>query len=308
MKIGIMLADAGPGGRIEDTLRQVEQIEADGFDNVWFGQIFGADSLTMIALAGPRTSRIAFGTGVLPTYVRHPFAMAQQAMTVNAATGGRLSLGIGPSHAMVVENMWGMSYDKPAKHVREYLSVLCPLVRDGRVAFQGDVFRVAANLQPPEVKPMPVLISALAPAMLKIAGEMTDGTVLWMTGPKTIESHIVPAISKAAQSAGRPQPRVVAGVPVAVTDDADAARARASKVFQIYGQLPNYRRVLDREGIEGPAQLVAVGDEAAVEKRLREIASAGATELMAAPFPVGEDARGSLERTRALLKSLVGKV
>jgi F420-dependent oxidoreductase-like protein len=308
MRIGIMVPDITADTTLEKVLGQIKRIEDDGFEAVWFGQVFGADSLTVAALAGARTSRIELGTAVLPTYLRHPFAMAQQAMTANAATGGRLSLGVGLSHAPVVEGMWGLSYEKPARHMREYLSVLGPLVREGRVAHQGTLYRVMAGLQPPEAKPFPILIAALAPAMLRIAGEMADGTITWMTGPKTIASHVVPSINAAAEAAGRPRPRVVVGLPVAVTDDAEAARERGAKLFQVYGRLPNYRRMLDREGAEGPAQVIITGDEAAVERQVRELASVGATDFMAAPFPVGEDARASLSRTQGLLGSLVGKV
>jgi len=308
MRIGIMIPDVTDDTTLEKALGQVERVERDGLDTVWFGQVFGADALTVIALAGGRTSRVQFGTGVLPTYIRHPFAMAQQAMTVNAATGGRLTLGIGLSHAPVVEGMWGLSYEKPAQHMREYLSVLGPLVREGGVAYQGEVFRVNQRMQPPEAHPFPILIAALAPAMLRIAGEMADGTVTWMTGPKTVASHVAPSINAAAEAAGRPRPRVVVGLPVAVADDAEAARERAAKLFRVYGYLPNYRRMLDKEGVEGPADVVITGDEAAVERQIRELAEAGATDLMAAEFPVGDDAHASLDRTRALLRSLAGKV
>ena len=304
MRIGIMHGD----GPIADTVEQIVREEADGFDNVWFGQVFGVDAMTVIALAGARTSRIQFGTGVVPTYPRHPFVMAQQAMTVQAATNNRFTLGIGPSHQVVIENMWGMSYEKPARHVREYLSVLLPLVREGKVSFRGEVYRTAAGLQVPGAQPLPVMISALAPLMLKIAGEMTDGTITWMTGPKTIETHVVPGVSAAARAAGRPQPRVTVGLPIAVTDDVAGARARAAQYFQIYGQLPNYKRMLDKEGAAGPADVVIAGDEASVEQQLRGLASAGATDFMAAMFPVGDDAAASIARTRTLLQSLIGKI
>ncbi len=307
MRIGLMLGDAG-NSTVEQLVQQVVDAESDGFPCTWFGQIFGADSMTIIAMAGARTSRIEIGTSVIPTYTRHPWAMAQQAMTVQAATKGRFTLGIGPSHAVVVENMWGMSYEKPAKHVREYLNVLLPLVKEGRVSYQGELYRVAGQIQIAEGRPISVMISALAPAMLKIAGTMTDGTITWMTGVKTIETHVAPSINAAAREAGRPAPRVVVGLPIAVTDDAAAARELAGKAFQMYGALPNYRRMLDKEGAAGPGDVAIAGDEAAVERQLRDLASAGATDLMAAIFPVGADAAASMTRTRALLRSLIGKI
>ncbi|HZP57822.1 MAG TPA: TIGR03564 family F420-dependent LLM class oxidoreductase [Dehalococcoidia bacterium] len=306
MRIGLFLPELG--GNIEGAVQQVVDAERDGFDSTYFGQIFGADALTIIAIAGTRTSRIEMGTSVVPTYLRHPFAMAQQAMTVQAAAAGRFTLGIGLSHAPVVENMWGLSYEKPARHMREYLDVLLPLLREGKVAHRGEVFRVAANLQMSGVQPPSVMIAALAPAMLKLAGERTDGTITWMTGAPAIRNHIAPKLREAAAAAGRPAPRIVAGLPVCVTDDAAAARERAARAFVIYGQLPNYRRILDIGGVPGPADIALVGNEAEVERQVRDLAAAGATDLVGALFPVGDDAAASIARSRALLQSLIGKV
>ena len=293
---------------VDEHVQRVVDAEEDGFDSIWIAQIFGADALTVIALAGPRTKRIEMGTGVVPTYPRHPFVLAQQALTVQAATGGRLSLGIGLSHQPVIEGMWGLSYEKPARHMREYLSVLRPLVEEGTVAFSGDVFRVQGALQVPGAQPFPILIAGLAPMMLRIAGELADGTVTWMTGPKTIETHIVPRISAAAEAAGRPAPRIGVALPVAVTDDATAARKQAAQEFQMYGFLPNYRRMLDIEGAQGPEDVAVIGTEAEVESQIRAIAAAGTTDFIAALFPTDGDPDASMTRTRALLKNLVGKV
>jgi F420-dependent oxidoreductase-like protein len=305
MRIGTFF---GGDSTVESQVQHIVDAEADGFDNVWAGQVFGPDSMTVIALAGQRTTRIEMGTAVVPTFPRHPFVMAQQAMTVQAATGGRFVLGVGLSHKPVIENMWGMSYEHPARHMKDYLSVLLPLVREGRVAFSGEVYSTTAGIQVPGAAPVPVIIAALAPLMLQMAGEIADGTATWMTGVKTIETHVVPRISGAAKAAGRPAPRVVVGLPVCVTDDAAAAREVVGKVFRIYGQLPNYRRMLDKEGAAGPADVAIVGNEAQVEQQIRDLASAGATDFMAPMVPVGADADASLARTRALLKSLVGKV
>jgi len=298
-------------GGTSDVAGQVQAVidaEKDGFDSIWFGQIFAADALTVLALAGARTQLIEMGTSVVPTYPRHPVVMAQQALTVQAASNGRFSLGIGLSHAPVVEGMWGMKYERPAVHMREYLSVLVPLVRQGSVSFSGEFFRVNQALQVPVPKPPPVLIAALAPVMLRLAGEMTDGTVTWMVGRKALETHIVPRLTKAASEAGRPAPRVVVGLPVAVADDAASAREKAARSFQIYGTLPNYQRVLNIEGAGGPADVALVGTEAEVEQQLRGLASAGATEFLAGMFPVGDDAGASLARTRACLQGLAGKI
>ncbi len=307
MRIGLMHGDVS-NFTVAEMVQQIVDEEHAGFECAWFGQIFGADSLTVIAMAVQRTSRIQIGTAVIPTYTRHPWAMAQQAMTVQAATNNRFTLGIGPSHQVVVEHMWGLSYEKPARHVKEYLSVLLPLVREGRVAFSGEVYRTTGAIDVPGIQPLPVIISALAPLMLKIAGTMADGTATWMTGPKTIETHVVPGITAAAREAGKPAPRIVVGLPIAVSEDVAAAREAAGKAFRMYGGLPNYKRMLDKEGAAGPADVAIVGNEAQVEQQIRALASAGATDFVAPIFPVGPDAAASLARTRALLRSLIGKV
>ncbi len=305
MRIGLFFDQPVPPVQMADLIAQAER---DGFDSYWMSHIFSSDALTVLALAGARTSRIELGTSVVPVYGRHPFALAQQALTAQAAAGGRLALGIGLSHHVVVENMWGMSYAKPAAYMREYLSVLGPLLREGRVDHNGERFRVNAGLQVPGATPPALLIAALAPVMLRIAGELADGTVTWMSGVKAVETHIVPRITRAAKEAGRPQPRVCVGLPIAVTDDPAAARERAASVFQIYGQLPNYQRVLARGGAESPADVALVGGEAEVERQVRALASAGATDFAAVIFPVGDDASASIARTLAFVKGLIGKV
>lgn len=305
MKVGLFYGGAQD---VESHVQAAVDAETDGFDSMFYGQIFGPDVLTVIALAGQRTKRIDFGTSVVPTYPRHPHVMAQQALTTQAATGGRFSLGIGLSHAPVVQGMWGLSYERPAVHMREYLTIVNALINEGRVSHNGEFFKVNAQLTIPVEKKPPVLIAALAPVMLKIAGTMSDGTVTWMVGPKTLETHIVPRLNKAAEEAGRPKPRVVVGLPVAVTDNPDEARERAARSFAIYGTLPNYQRMLGIEGASGPADVAIVGNEKEVERQIRDIASTGATEFIAPLFPVGDDAKASLQRSRALVKSLVGKV
>jgi F420-dependent oxidoreductase-like protein len=305
MKLGIFYGGAQD---VEGHIQGAIDAEKDGLHSIWYGQVFGPDVLTVIALAGARTSKIEFGTSVVPTYLRHPTAMAAQALTTQAATNGRFSLGMGLSHAPVVETMWGLSYDRPAVHMREYLTIVQSLIQTGRADFEGEMFKVHANVAIPCEKKPPVLIAALAPVMLKTAGTMSDGTITWMTGPKTLESHVVPRLTKAAQEAGRSAPRVVVALPVAVTDDPAAAREKAGRAFIVYGTLPNYQRMLIKEGASGPADIAIVGNEAEVEKQIRDVASAGATEFAVAAFPVGDDAQASLARTRACVKSLIGKV
>jgi F420-dependent oxidoreductase-like protein len=277
-------------------------VEAEGFHGFHIPQIFGLDALTTLAVVGRQVPRIELGTGVVPTYPRHPLMLAAQALTTQMACDGRLLLGIGLSHQIVIESMLGLSFDKPARHMREYLSVLMPLLRGEPAAFDGETISTNGALGIEGVPAPLVAVAALGPVMLKLAGRMTDGTVTWMTGPATLADHIVPTISAAAAEAGRAAPRVVVGLPVCVTDDAGGARARAAKTYAMYGFLPSYRAMLDREGAEGPADVAIVGDEATVAAGIRRVEAAGATDFSAAEFAHGDDER---RRTRALLRTLL---
>ena len=308
MRIGIFVGSTGADQDLEGMVQQIVDAENDGFDSFWLAQVRGVDALTLIALAGQRTRRIEMGTAVVPTFPRHPVALAQQALTAQAASNGRLVLGIGLSHRPTVEQSLGLSFERPALHMQEYISIMRSLVHDGNVDFQGEVFRVNGAIQVPSGSPFPILIAALAPRMLRIAGEQAEGTVTWMVGRKTLETHIVPRISSAARAAGRPGPRIAVGVPIAVTDDSSAGRRAAARTFSRYGELPSYRRMLDMEGVEGPQDVAVLGDEGEVERQLRELAGAGATDLLPMMFPVGDDEAASVARTRSLLKSLVGKI
>ena len=301
MKIGIGVgAGAGEEGSIGHMIRQVQRAEESGFDSVWVANIFGVDAITFLALAGRETSRIELATGVVPTYPRHPTAMAQQALTAAAASNNRFTLGIGLSHKIVIENMMGLDYSKPIRHTREYLSVLMPLLEGKQVSFKGEEYRVQAAVQVTGATRPPVLVAALGPQMLKLAGKMADGTVTWMGGPKYLAETAVPTIRAAAIEAGRPAPRIAAGFPVAVTNDAAAARATASKVFAMYGTLPSYRAVLDVEGAADPSSVAIVGSEAEVESQIRALATAGVTDFNASAFPLEGEAT-SLKRTFELM-------
>ncbi|GAA3834027.1 TIGR03564 family F420-dependent LLM class oxidoreductase [Sphaerisporangium flaviroseum] len=301
MRIGLYLNESSGPDAIAKMGEKIARAADDGFASAWVSNIFGLDALTALAVAGSQVPGIELGTAVVPTYPRHPAVLAQQALTTGTALGGRLALGIGLSHQIVIENMYGYSFDKPARHMREYLSVLMPLMRGESVDFDGETIKAHLGLNTPRVGEVPVLIAALAPMMLRLAGGMADGTVLWMTGPKTVADHVVPAITEAARNAGRPDPRIVCALPVAVTDDVEAARARAAEVFAVYGQLPSYRAMLDREGAEGPADVAIVGDEDEVSAQIQTLAKAGVTDFAAATFASGDDA----VRTREFLRSLV---
>ena len=300
MRIGIFggLAANGPIDEMVDDARRAAD---EGFATFWLPQIFGFDALTALAVIGREVPRIELGTAVVPTYPRHPAVMAQHALTTQAIVGGRLALGIGLSHQLVIEDMFGYSFERPLRHMREYLAILVPLVREGSVSVEGETLTGRIGLDIQGATPLPILLAALGPKMLELAGSVGDGTLTWMTGPATIESHIIPGITAAAERAGRPAPRVGVGLPVCVTDDAAKARERAGRAFAVYGTLPSYRAMLDREGAEGPVDVAIIGDEDQVRAQVQHLAEIGATDFVANAFGPSEDQ----DRTRALLRSLL---
>jgi F420-dependent oxidoreductase-like protein len=302
MRIGVMIGGDGRRHTIDDVIGIARQVEAAGLDDVWMANIFSFDAISTLMLVGREVPRIGLGTAVTPTYPRHPTAIAQQALTAAAATGNRFTLGIGLSHQMVIENMFGLSYAHPARHMREYLSVLMPLARGEAAHFTGEEYRVAnVALDIPGADRLPVVVAALGPAMLKIAGELADGTNTWMVGPRTMESHIVKRLRDAASAAGRPDPQVVGGFPIILTHKPDEARARIAEQLTIYGQLPSYRAMLDREGVKGPADIAIAGDENMLRGALKRLEDIGVTQFNAAIAGV-ED--GAFERTLDFLASL----
>ena len=302
MDIGVMMGGVGPGKSLEGLIEEARGVEAAGLDSVWLANIFSFDAINALSLIGAATSRIRLGTAVVPTYPRHPVAMAQQALTAAAASNNRFTLGIGLSHQIVIETMFGMSYAHPARHMREYLSVLMPLVRKEVTTYSGDEFKVTnVQFDVPGANAVPVVVAALGPRMLKIAGELCDGTNTWMVGPRTMEDHIVKNLNAAAEAAGRPSPHVVAGVPIGLTLKPDELREKTARDLTIYGQLPSYRAMLDREGAAGPADIAVLGDENALRGGIQRFENAGITELNAAI--VSEDQEGHA-RTLEFLASL----
>lgn len=300
MRIGLVSEAAGnPATTLDGFVAETQAMEREGFAFVSIPNIFGLDAITLIALAGRATERIELATGVVPTPPRHPMALAQQALTAQVACGGRFTLGIGLSHKLVIENMMGLSYAHPAKQMREYLEVLVPLLAGKPAATDGEIYRVQGALQVPAAEPTPVLVAALGPLMLKLAGELAEGTSTWMTGPRTLGEHTVPTLRKAAADAGRPEPRILAAIPIALTRDVDAAREAANRVFQIYGTLPSYRAMLDREGVQDPGDIAIAGDEAALRAGIQRLRDAGVTDFAASVYPADE---GAAARTRAFLR------
>lgn len=303
MRIGL----PGGGSDVDQIVRQAQRAEQDGFTSLWYAGAVAGDPMVAMALAGRATSTIELGTSVLPTYTCHPVLQATRAAALVAAIGtpGRFTLGVGPSHQPVIEDVLGMSYEHPGRHTEEYVQVLAPLLRGEAVHHPGVDFRVQCG--PPELlegEPVPLLLSALAPRLLRVAGQHTAGTITWMANATAIEQHVVPRIRAAAEEHSRPAPRIVVGLPVAVHDDVAEARSVADEQFAIYGTLPNYRRILAHGGAATPGDAAIVGDESAVAGQIDALFAAGATDVWAAPFPVGDDRSASRARTRALLVEL----
>jgi F420-dependent oxidoreductase-like protein len=301
MELGIF-STAVNDGTLDDIVAEAALVESDGFAAFWVPNIFGHDALTALALVGREVPRIELGTAVVPTFPRHPHAIAQQAHTVAAASGNRFTLGIGLSHKIVIESMFGLSYDKPIRHLREYLSVLMPLSRNEFANFEGEMYKVHAGLSAKGSDGFSVVVAALGEQMLRVTAAMTDGTLTWCTGPVTLANHIVPTINKAADEFGRPAPRVIAALPVCVTADTAGASARAAETFAAYGGLPSYRAMLDREGVAGPADIAIIGSAAEVQDRVGALAGIGVTDFAAVEFGATPD---EVANTRAALKGLL---
>ena len=302
MRIGVMI-----GGRLDldGLVARTQELEAQGYDSVWMPNVFGLDAMGTFTVIGRETERIELGTAVVPTYPRHPVTMAQQALTVQAASGNRFALGIGLSHKFVIEDMWGMSFERPARHMRDYLEALLPLLRGGEVNVENDSYRIHATYGVAGAEPPQVLLAAMAPRMLALAGSVADGTSLWMTGPDTIETYIAPALQEASERAGREQaPRIVAAFPIAVTDDPDDARERVGKMLANYSPIPSYRAMLDREGAAGPEDVAILGDERVLDEALDRLEAMGVSDFSASIMPVDPEAEG---RTTAYLIGRMGR-
>jgi F420-dependent oxidoreductase-like protein len=298
-----LLSDAGGKSPVGGLVQTLAKLRDEGFRRVWMAQLpYDPDLMTILAVAFHEVDTIEIGSGVVPIQVQHPTQLAQRALTLNMVSGGRFTLGIGMSHRMVTEQMWGISYDKPLRRMREYLDGLLPLLAGQAAAAVGETVTTRGSLQIPGAPTPEVYIAALGPQMLRLAGRRTAGTLTWMTGPKTLAEHVGPTLREAAAEAGRPETavRVAASLPVSVTDDVDAARARAAEEFAMYGQLPSYRAMLDREGYAGPEDAAIIGDEKTVSERLDELAKAGVNEFAAVTFDPSPEGR---ERTRALLRT-----
>jgi 5,10-methylenetetrahydromethanopterin reductase len=306
MRIGLMLNEPGPDSPdpIGNVTAVIAAAKDDGFSSIFMPQIFGLDTLTTFTAAGSRVENIELVAAVMPIYTRHPLAMAQQALTTQAAVGGRLTLGVGLSHGFIVEHMFGLPFSKPVRFMDEYLDALLPLLAERKADVAGEVVRMNAAISAPAPHSVPVMLAALAPRMLKLAGARTDGTILAWTGPATVRDHVAPIITSAAEAAGRPVPRIASMLPVCVTDDVPGARERAAKVFAHYGQLPSYRAMLDREGAATVGDVAIVGSRGEATDAIAAHAAIGVTDFVISEFGTPDENAVTREVVRSLTREL----
>jgi F420-dependent oxidoreductase-like protein len=289
-------------GSLDVVVDGIARAEADGFPTVWTHQASGLNPFVAMAAAAHRAPTIEIGTALVPAALRHPQGLAAEALTAQAAIAGRLCLGLGMSHRHVVEGRLGQSYERPAQFMREYLEALLPLLRGEAADVRGERLTMVGGLDIGDVEPPPVLLGALGPRMLRLAGRVADGIVTAAAGPRVIAEHIVPSLAKAASDAGRGSPRIVAAVVACITDDPDAARERIAATSKPYATFPVFKAMLDLEGVASQVDIGLIGDEHAARTKAQRFIDAGATEL------VVRESTGTpeeAERTRSFLKSLL---
>jgi len=292
MKIG--LTGGAPG--VARTVADIQRAESEGFA----AYATPGDSTATLALAGAQTDRIRLLTAVVPIFGIHPATLAGQAHVAQDASNGRFTLGIGLSHAPSVEDRLGIPFDRPAARMREYLQILAPLLRGDAVDFEGEFYTYHGEGRETGGGPVPSVIAALAPVMLRLSGELSGGTVLWMANARAIEDHVAPRVRRAASNAGAGDPEIIAGLPLALTDDPEGAREIANQQFAMYGTLPSYRAILDRGGAAMPGDAALVGNEAELDAELDRLEAAGVTLFNPAIF---RSEQGGPARTREYLAS-----
>jgi F420-dependent oxidoreductase-like protein len=301
MRIGLTAQGSTP----DDIVEHVQWAETSGFTSAWFASTTAGDPVVAMALAGRATTDIEIGSAVLQTYPCHPLLQANRAVSVVAAMGrSSFALGVGPSHGPLIREVYGLSYDNPGRNTEEYVEILTALLRGETVDFDGVEWSTHGSVTVEQ--PVPVLVAALSPRLLRVAGGIAEGTITYLANAHLLESRIVPQLHAIADERGRPTPRVVAGIPVAVHDDVDEARDWYTRGPGRYATLPNYQRVVAAGGVDTASDVAVVGEEASVSRQLQAIIDAGATDIWAGIFPVGNDAPASLRRTTDLLSTLTG--
>jgi F420-dependent oxidoreductase-like protein len=304
MKIGISGTGLVQRASVDAIVDHARQAAADGFSSYWLAEhpTGGFDALTVLTVVGLRVPAIELGTAVIPTFPRHPMVLAGQTLTARSVIGNRLTLGIGLSHEVMMAQL-GLSFDRPIRHLKDYLSVLMPLLAEGKVAYEGESISCEADsFFQPQVR-CPVVVAALGPQALKVTGRLADGTTLAWVGPRTVREHIKPRLTEAAVAANRPAPRIIASLPICVTDDEERVRMRITRTLTMYGELPSYKAMFEREGVAEPGELALVGNASRVNELVGELAEAGVTDFAASEFTTNQQER---DQTRDLLRSLSG--
>jgi len=304
MKIGMNGTGLVQKASVKAIIDDAAAAREAGYKSYWIAEhpTGGFDALTVLSVVAQQVPDIELGTAIIPTYPRHPMVLAGQTLTAQTATEDRLTLGIGLSHAVMMAQL-GIGFEKPIRHLKEYLSILMPLLETGKVSYQGETLSCEAEIFKPVARRPCTVVAALGPQALRLAGSRTDGTTLAWVGPKTIRQHIVPNISEAATKAGRPAPRIIATLPVCVTDNPQKIRDLISKNLSMYGELPSYKAMFEREGISAPGELAIVGSHAEVEDGLNGLAAAGVTDFAASVFATSADEH---LHSRELLTNLAG--
>ncbi|WP_411113642.1 LLM class F420-dependent oxidoreductase [Streptomyces sp. 029-5] len=308
MTVGVALNATGPDNQIDATVRLAQEAATAGLRSAWFGQTLGADSPQLAAIVGREVPGLQVGTSAIPVFGRHPLIVAGQALTAQAATHGRYHLGLALGSKLVAEGAFGIPFERPVARLREFLTALRQLTETGTAEFRGEL--LTANTPLPARVPgaeagVPLLVAAMGPQALRASGELADGILPYLAGPRALAEHIVPAVTTAAEAAGRPAPRIVALVYGVVTDDVDAVRAKATEQLAFYEQIPSYARVIELSGGRRAADVAVIGDEATVAAEVQRYRDAGATEVVFA----GTDIAGEADRRRtwALLGDLAEK-
>lgn len=303
MRIGISGTRLTRTASVDRVAEHAAEAADDGFTSYWMAEhpTGGFDALTVLTLVGTRVPDIEIGSAIIPIFTRHPMVLAGQALTAHSVLGDRFTLGIGLSHASMMAGL-GVGFERPIGRLRDYLSILMPLLEEGHVTYEGDDYSTEATVFGAPANPVPVVVAALGPQILKVAGARTSGTILSWVGPKTIRDHIAPRLTEGATAAGKPAPRIIASLPVCVTDTPDAIRQEVTNASAWYGDLPSYRAMFDREGVTHPGEIAIAGSEAEVTSMIEGMFEAGVTDFVASEFtptPADQD------RTRALLKTLL---
>lgn len=307
MTVGVALDASGAGNQVDATVLLAREAAAAGLRSAWFGQTFGADSPQLAAIVGREVPDLQVGTSAIPVFGRHPLVVSSQAQTAQAATHGRYHLGLALGTRLLTEGGFGLPFERPVARLREFLTALRQLTGTGTADFHGELLTAVTPIParvPGAEDGVPVLVAAMGPQALKVSGELADGILPYLAGPRALERDIVPAVTAAAKAAGRPAPRIVALVPGVVTDDVDAVRETATERLAFYEQIPSYARVIELSGARRASDVAVIGDEKAVAAEVRRYRDAGATEVVFA----GTDIAGDADRLRtwALLGELAG--